>query len=86
MLLLTEGLEPKSHQGAIQQLSLHFVKPGRLLPEDSHLFSRMMKYQEEADYEPAYVFTQEDVRRMREEVDALSGKILGLIREAGFKT
>ena len=27
-LLLTEGLEPKSHEGALRLFGLHFVKPG----------------------------------------------------------
>jgi uncharacterized protein (UPF0332 family) len=41
-LLLTAGLEPKSNEGALRLLSLHFVKTGRLEPEASHLFSRLM--------------------------------------------
>jgi len=27
-LLLTKGLEPKSHEGALRLFGLHFVKPG----------------------------------------------------------
>ena len=27
-LLLTEGLEPKSHEGTLRLFGLHFVKPG----------------------------------------------------------
>jgi uncharacterized protein (UPF0332 family) len=38
-LLLTDGLEPRSHEGALRLLSMHFVKTGRLEPEASHLFS-----------------------------------------------
>jgi uncharacterized protein (UPF0332 family) len=41
-LLLTAGLEPKSHEGAPRLLSLHFVNTGRLELEASHLFSRLM--------------------------------------------
>ena len=85
-LLLTEGLEPKSHAGTLRLLSDHFVKSGPLEPEDSHLFARLMKYREEADYSPSFKFTEKSVAQMKDEVDALSAKILQLIRQAGFKT
>src|SRR3972149_9694761 len=49
-LLLTEGLEPKSHEGSLRLLGLHFVKKGIFSPSDSHIFSKLMKYREEADY------------------------------------
>ena len=38
------------------------------------------------DYTPSFVFTESDVNELREHVDALSSKILDLIRAAGFKT
>lgn len=85
-LLLTAGLEPKSHEGALRLLSLHFVKTGRLEPEASHLFSRLMKYREEADYNPSYTFSADDVRRLQDETAALSHRIADLIRQAGFST
>ena len=84
-LLLTEGLEPRSHEGALRLLSLHFVKSGRIEPEASHLFSRLMKYREEADYNPSYVFTPADVCKLTEEVRALGIRIADLIRRAGYK-
>jgi uncharacterized protein (UPF0332 family) len=84
-LLLTEGLEPKSHEGALHVLSEHFVKSGQLTSRDSHFFASLMKYREEADYTPSFVFTESDVEELSEQVDALSSKILGLIRAAGFK-
>ena len=83
-LLLTQGLEPKSHEGTLRLLSDHFVKSGPLDPEDSHLFARLMKYREEADYSPSFNFTEKSVAQMQEEVATLSAKILDLIRRAGF--
>ncbi len=52
-LLLTEGLEPKSHEGALRLLSLHFVKEGIFEAQVAHTFSKLMKYREEADYNPS---------------------------------
>ena len=84
-LLLTLGLEAKSHEDALRLLSLHFVKTGRLEPEASHLFSRLMKYREEADYNPSYVFTVDDARRLRDETAALASRIAELIRQSGYE-
>ena len=84
-LLLTLGLEAKSHEGALRLLSLHFVKTGRLEPEASHLFSRLMKYREEADYNPSYLFTVDDARKLRDEAAALASRIAELIRQSGYE-
>lgn len=84
-LLLTVDIDVKSHEGALRQLSLHFVKPGRLAPEASHLFSRLMKYREEADDNPSYVFTEDDVRTLRGECTEIAGVLAGLIRGAGYR-
>ena len=59
-MLLTKGLEPKSHEGALRLFGLHFVKQGIFEAEDSHVFSRLMKYRQEADYNPSYLFMPED--------------------------
>jgi len=84
-LLLTMGLEAKSHEGSLRLLSLHFVKTGKLEPEASHLFSRLMKYREEADDNPSYVFTADDARTLRDETAALASRITELIRQSGYK-
>lgn len=83
-LLLTRGLEAKSHEGALRLLSLHFVKAGLLPADASHLFSRLMKYREEADYNSSYVFTEKDVVQLREEVAAFAAQVADLIRRAGY--
>jgi uncharacterized protein (UPF0332 family) len=83
-LLLTKGLEPKSHEGALRLLSLHFVKEGNLETKASHLFSKLMKYREEADYNPAYVFTREDFVNLRAETDDLAEKIRIYINEKHY--
>lgn len=43
-----------------------------------------MKYWEEADYNPSYVFTGDDARRLRDETAVLASRIAEIIRQAGF--
>lgn len=74
-VLLSKGLEPRSHEGVLRLFSLHFVKPGQFPPDAAHLLSKLMKYREEADYNPAYAFQGQDYRRLREEAKALADRI-----------
>lgn len=61
-LLLTEGIEPRSHVGCASLLGLHFVKTGRMGPEDARLFARIQKYRIEADYGRDFVLTEAALR------------------------
>jgi uncharacterized protein (UPF0332 family) len=83
-LLLTEGLEPGSHEAALRMFALHFVKNGPLPAGASHTFSKLMKLREEADYNPSYSFTVDDFTLFGEEADALAARIRALIRERGY--
>jgi len=83
-LLLTKGLEPKSHEGALRLFGLHFVKEGIFETKASHIFSKMMKYREEADYNPAYIFTREDFIGLRKEAVELSDKIKAYLKAKNY--
>ncbi|MEW6680481.1 MAG: HEPN domain-containing protein [bacterium] len=83
-LLLTKGLEPKSHEGVLRLFGLHFIKEGIFEPKASHIFSKLMKYREEADYNPVYVFTREDVAEFKKEAEDLSNKIKIYLKENGY--
>jgi len=45
-----------------------------------------MKYREDADYNPSYVSTVEDVRTLREETARLATQIAEVIRAASQST
>ena len=83
-LLLTEGLEPKSHEGALRLFSLHFVKKGSFPSDSSHSFSKLMKYREEADYNPSYTFTNEDFQKLRDETQGLTERIADYLVEKDY--
>ena len=83
-VLLTEGLEPRSPEGALRLFSLHFVKEGPFDAKASHIFSKLMKYREEADYNPAYVFTKDDFIALRQETEQLKEKILAHLKGKSY--
>ena len=83
-LLLTKGLQAKSHEGALRLFGLHFVKEGIFDTKSSHVFSKLMKYREEADYNPSYMFTSEDFSEFNREAIALAGKIQTYLKEENY--
>jgi uncharacterized protein (UPF0332 family) len=79
-LLLTKGLEPKSHEGALRLFGLHFVKEGLFMSQDSHVFSKLMKFREEADYNPISMFTKEDFIVFKGEAEILAAMIKSYLK------
>jgi uncharacterized protein (UPF0332 family) len=69
-LLLTEGVEPRSHAGTSSLLGQHFVRTGKLSPDDARLFARIQKYRIEADYGRDFVLTTD---ALREDLAACAG-------------
>ena len=83
-LLLSKGLEPKSHEGALRLFAQHFVKEKIVGTKYSHIFSKLMKYREEADYNPSYTFTKKDFIEYKKEAKALSEKIKVYLKKKGY--
>lgn len=84
-LLLSKGFEPKTHEGALNLFSLHFVKRGPFGVADAHLLSRLMKYRQEADYNPSYVFTKADYLSFKKDAVNLCTKIEQYLRKKGYR-
>ena len=80
-LLLSKGLEPRSHDGALRLFGLHFVREGLMDRRAAHIFSKLMKFREEADYNPVSMFTEEDFLALKGEAETLSGLIKRYLEE-----
>ena len=83
-MLLTKGLEPKSHEGALRLFGLHFVKQGIFKAKDSHIFSKLMKYRQEADYNPSYMFEPEDYVDFKKEAEIVMQNVISRLKEQGY--
>ena len=83
-LLLTKGLQAKSHEGALRLFGLHFVKEKIFSAKSSHIFSKLMKYREEADYNPSYMFTAEDFSEFNKEALGLAENIHKYLKEKDY--
>ena len=83
-LLLIKDFEPRSHEGVSRLFSLHFVKTGIFEVKASHVLSKMMKFREEADYNPSYTFIKDDYKEFRGDVSTVSENIKRYLSETGF--
>ena len=74
-LLLTKALEPRSHEGALRLLGLHFVRVGIIDKKSAQIFSKLMKFREEADYNPSMMFSEDDFRGYLHEAEEVASEI-----------
>lgn len=71
-LLLTKGFEPRSHEGALRLFGLHFVREELVDKRAAQIFSKLMKFREEADYNPVSMFTEADFVELKGEAETLA--------------
>jgi uncharacterized protein (UPF0332 family) len=63
-LLVSLGLEAKSHKAIVSMIGEHFVRPGRMSSAMGRLVSRMQRDREDADYTTGAVFTTDEAAQM----------------------
>ncbi len=67
-LLLTQGLEAKTHEGVRRLFSLHFIKSGKIEDKFSRLLSHAEQDRDDADYFVESIFTKADCEQRSEGV------------------
>lgn len=73
--LFADGIEPRTHHGAISLFNVHFVKAGRATSSDSRVVMRLQRYREEADYAEGFLI---DADGASEEIEAAERFVAGL--------
>ncbi len=68
-LLLSRGIEPKTHQGAIHLFNTELVRPGTMPSSHNRLIGGLQRARELADYDAAIAFSAQDAKA---EIDAAS--------------
>jgi uncharacterized protein (UPF0332 family) len=82
-LLYSGGHEPRTHEGVLHLISLHFVKTGRLEVSAARTLARLQKYRGEADYGEGFVVDAEAAEEDLAAATALCERLQGLLRPAG---
>jgi uncharacterized protein (UPF0332 family) len=83
-ILLTEGIEPKSHRGVHHLLALHFINQRRLPDWVASTFSQLETERDLADYVPMYTVTPERWADRRDGCDRLITELERYLRDGGW--
>lgn len=78
-LLVSIGLEARSHKSLVSMLGEHFVLAGQMSPQMGRLVSRMQRDREDADYAEGAVFTADEAVHMIEDAEAFLAEAERLI-------
>jgi uncharacterized protein (UPF0332 family) len=81
-MLVSVGLEARTHKGLVSMIGDHFVRPGKMSPELGRLVSRMQRDREDADYATGAVFTEAEVSRMVADAETFLAEARRLIESA----
>jgi uncharacterized protein (UPF0332 family) len=84
-LLLTRGVEPRSHQGAIHLLNVELVRPGQFPASHNRLLAGLQRQRENADYDAAVVFTAEDAQAAVEDARAFAVDARAALHRWGYR-
>ncbi|HEY2385174.1 MAG TPA: HEPN domain-containing protein [Terriglobia bacterium] len=74
-LLLSEGLESRSHGGLVALVGLHFVKTGRLDKKFGRNLSNLMEDRQQSDYNLFSGLEKEDAEQALEEARSFVSEI-----------
>ncbi len=78
-LLLSKGIEVKSHNGVKQKLGEEFVLKGLLSKEIAKTYSVLADYRQKGDYDDLFDFDEEVIKRLLVPVKEYIDKIEELI-------
>ena len=74
-LLVSQGLEAKTHQGVETLFAQHFIRTGLVEREWAAHFVRLQRYREQADYGPVLGLSGPDIRQELELVARFHGVV-----------
>jgi uncharacterized protein (UPF0332 family) len=83
-VLLTDGLEARSHSGVEHLFNLHFVRAGRVDPRHSKALARLQQFRLQADYARAFRFTPEGAAEELHLAEETSAALRDWLERAGY--
>lgn len=83
-LLLSEGIEPKSHGGVQSMIHRTFVRAERLDPASARILQQLEGDRLEADYEPASVYTRDMAEEALRNAQVYGETIRALLNSSGY--
>jgi len=70
-LLVSKGIQSKSHTSTKSQFSLHFVKTGKFAKKYGQLLSQLYDWRQKGDYDNIFDYNRESVEPLFEPVEEM---------------
>lgn len=83
-LLLSLGLEAKTHAGVAHLVSLHFVKSGRMEPATASLLPHLETDRVSSDYDAASAYTREMARDRLKQARTYGEAVRVILQHDGY--
>lgn len=83
-VLLTRGLDPKSHHGVNTLLGMHFFQKGELAPKYARVYAKLQRLRELAEYDRGFVVTKEDAEEDFNTAQDFCEAMKEYMRKVGF--
>jgi len=83
-LLLSRGLEAKTHSGAIHLFNTEFVRAGLFASSHNRLLAGIQRSRELADYDAAVTFSKEDTEAYLRDAEAFRTDALARLRSENW--
>lgn len=83
-LLLSRGVEPKTHAGAIHLFNVELVRKGVFASSHNRLLGGLQRARELADYDAAIAFSAEDAGNEVRDARAFAAEALSFLRDEGW--
>lgn len=80
-LLLSRGVDAKTHAGAIHVFNTEFVRPGVFASSHNRLLAGMQRSRELADYDAAVTFSEDDTAACLRDAEAFRTDVLSYLRQ-----
>ncbi|HXE80919.1 MAG TPA: HEPN domain-containing protein [Vicinamibacterales bacterium] len=80
-LLLSRGIEPKTHGGALHVFNTEFVRPGLFPSSYNRLLGGMQRSRELADYDAAVTFSRQDAEACLRDAEAFGSHVVQHLRD-----
>lgn len=83
-LILTEGLQSRSHGGLVHLVNLHFVRTGLLSPELARYLGELQMERHDASYDATAVFTRDIALDAVDKAKRYGQAVEAVLRERGY--
>ena len=83
-LLLSRGVEPRTHAGALHLFNTELVRPGHFSSAHNRLLASVQRARELADYDAAIVFSGEDAQAHLDDTRAFITLALDFLTREGW--